>query len=694
MAPTNGVLGHLALILAIVVAVGLFAQRAWRLVRLVRSGRPEDRFDDMPGRIRDFALYVLGQRKLIKRPNVVPGIIHAFIFWGFLIITLGTIQLFGSGLFSGFLLPAVGNDPAYMALLDLMIVLVLAGCAAAAYRRLVLRPFRLTTKADAWIILGLITTLMVTLVLAEAFGVVAYHSSLAHWSFIGYAVSGLLGGLGHDTAVVLFGFFWWAHILTVLGFLVYLPSSKHLHILTAAFTVFFRPSTPKGAMVPIRDIEEQEHFGVGKLEQFGWKQLLDTFSCTECGRCDRNCPALLSGKPLSPKEVVLSIKYGLFEESANLLAGKGSNGDGKHPLIAPAGGRIADETLWSCTTCRWCVEACPVFIEHVPKILEMRRNLVLEESRFPEEVHPVFTSLERNGNPMQQPKKQRAAWARDLDVPSMADVAAAGEQIDVLYFVGCMGSYDQRNKKVAAAIVKLLKAAGVRFAILGKEEACSGDPARRIGNEYLYQSLAQQNIETLNGYGVKKVLTACAHCFNTIRNEYPQFDGNYEVVHHTEFLAELVATGRLTLDRPVSSTMTFHDPCYLGRYNDVYEPQREVLKALPMATVVEMERSRKTSLCCGGGGGRSFMEERIGTRMSHTRLDQALAVNPDTVVAACPFCTTMFEDGIKSKGVEGTLRVRDYAEVLADALAEPRPTIQAAPAGTVPAEGPTLTVGQ
>ncbi len=669
MAPTPGVFGHLVLIAATLVAVGLFAQRARRLIRLVRVGAPENRFDDIPGRIGDFFLYVLGQRKLIKTPNRIPGIIHALIFWGFLIITLGTLQLFGSGLDHGFLLPAVGNDPVYMVVLDLMIVLVLASIAAASYRRLILKPYRLTTKPDAWIILGLITALMVTLLLSEAFGAVAYGSGLAHWSFIGYALSGILGGVGHNAAANLFGFFWWSHVLTVLGFLVYLPSSKHLHILTAAFTVFFRPSTPKGAMSPILDIENQDHFGVGKLEQFGWKQLLDTFSCTECGRCDRNCPALLSGKPLSPKEVVLNIKYGLFNDSDDLLAGKGSNADGKHPLI---GGLIADETLWSCTTCRWCVEACPVFIEHVPKILDMRRNLVLEESRFPAELQPVFTNLEKNGNPWPLSKKQRGAWAKDLDVPTMSDIAASGETIDVLYFVGCMGSYDQRNKKVAAAIVKILKAANVKFAILAKEETCTGDPARRTGNEYLFQTLAAQNIQTLNDYGVKKVLTACAHCFNTIKNEYPQFGGTYEVVHHTEFIAELVQQGRLTLDRPVNDgTMTFHDPCYLGRYNDVFEPQRRVLQGLPMAKLVEMERSRRTSFCCGGGGGRSFMEERTGKRISHVRIEQALEVKPDTIVAACPFCTTMFEDGIKGMEVGETLKVRDFAEVVADSLSEP-----------------------
>ena len=488
MAPTDGLAGHLILIAALLATAAIAGGRIRRLVRLVRSGAPEPRTDDLKGRIRDFGLYVLGQKRLIKSPNRWSGWMHALIFWGFLVIQLGAIQLIGGGLATGFLLPAVGDDPAFMALLDAAILAVLLGIGAAAYRRLVLKPYRLTTKPDAWIILGLIGALMLTLLLSEAFGAIARPSTLARWSFIGNALAGVLGGIGPSAAERLYGLCWWLHVLTIMGFAIYLPSSKHLHILTAAFTVFFRPSAHKGALEPIRAIEEREHFGVGKLEQFGWKQLLDTFSCTECGRCDRNCPALLSGKPLSPKELVLNLKYGLFEEADSLLAGTGSNADGQHPLI---GGLIAEETLWSCTTCRWCVDACPVFIEHVPKILEMRRHLVLEESRFPAEVRPVFENLERNGNPWQISKKQRAAWAADLEVPLMADVAAAGGQIEVLYFVGCMGSFDQRNKKVAQAVVRLLKAAGVRFAILGKEETCTGDPARRIGNEYLYQTLGR-----------------------------------------------------------------------------------------------------------------------------------------------------------------------------------------------------------
>nr|MDQ2831233.1 (Fe-S)-binding protein [Chloroflexota bacterium] len=435
--------------------------------------------------------------------------------------------------------------------------------------------------------------------------------------------------------------------------------------------------------------EEQEHFGVGKIEDFSWKGLLDLYSCTQCGRCDRNCPALLSDKPLSPKELIQNLKYELFDQGDALVAARKAGADGhalpdRAPLI---GGVIADETLWSCTTCRWCVEACPVMIEHVPKIVEMRRNLVLEESRFPQEVIPVFNNLEKNANPWPMKRSQRGDWAKALGVKTMADVTKSGEEIDVLYFVGCMGSYDSRNKKVATAVATALQAAGVRFAILGKEEACNGDPARRIGNEYLYQTLAQENIDTLNKYGVTTVLTACAHCFNTIKNEYPQFGGDYQVLHHTQYLAELVASGRLKLNDNAdlatilgtgaggNTGVTYHDPCYMARYNDSTEEPRALLQSLPMAggALVEMERNKRQSFCCGGGGGRAFMEESQGKRISGVRLDQARETGAGTVAAGCPFCITMFEDGIKTKGWDGAMQVKDVSELIVAALPKETP---------------------
>ena len=688
MTPTGGLLGHAVFIVALLATVALVSARTARLLRFLRLGAPDNRFDDPIGRLKTVGLNVLLQKRLLYNP--LAGVVHLIIFYGFLLITLGTLQLILGGVSEGLVLPAVGGNPVYQIVLDVMATLVLISCGVALYRRLVIRPPRLDNSGDAFLILGLIALLMVSLLLAEAFGIRAGQSNTAAASPIGGGLALLFGGLGvgAGAAGLAYAICWWIHILTVFGFAIYLPSSKHLHLVAAVPNTYFRADGPKGALARVEDIEEQEHFGVAKIEQFGWKHLLDLYSCTQCGRCDRNCPALLSDKPLSPKELVQNLKYELFDIGDRLVAAKKAGADGnalpdRTPLI---GGVIADETLWSCTTCRWCVEACPVMIEHVPKIVEMRRNLVLEESRFPTEIVPVFNNLEKNGNPWSTRKSTRGDWARDLGVRTMAEVAKAGDEIDVLYFVGCMGSFDGRNRKVAAAVSKSLQAAGVRFAILGKEEACSGDPARRIGNEYLYQTLAQSNIATLDKYGVKKVLTACAHCFNTIKNEYPQFGGAYEVVHHTQFLAELVTSGRLTLDPGAdvaaivghpegNNTVTYHDPCYMGRYNDSYDEARNVIKALPMAAsgteLVEMQRSRRSSFCCGGGGGRAFMEETQGKRISGVRLEQARETGAGTVAAGCPFCITMFEDGIKTKGWDDQMQVKDVSELIAAAIAQP-----------------------
>jgi len=685
--PTNGLFGHLIFIATLLGTAALVAVRTRRLVLFLRLGTPDNRFDDPIGRLKTVAVNVLLQKRLLN--NRLAGTVHLLIFYGFIIITLGTIQLILSGLSTGLGLPLVGGDPVYQIVLDTFATLVLVSCLVAAYRRVVLRPPRLDNSGDAFLILGLIALLMVSLLLSEAFAIRAAGGAS---SPIGGGLALVFGGVSVAAATTLYALFWWTHILTVLGFAIYLPSSKHLHIVAAAPNTYFRQSEPKGALPTIENIEEQERFGVGKLEQFSWKHLLDLYSCTQCGRCDRNCPALLSDKPLSPKELIQNLKYELFDLGDPLLAAKRAGGDGdallgRTPLI---GGVIADETLWACTTCRWCVEACPVMIEHVPKIVEMRRNLVLEESRFPQEIIPVFNNLEKNANPWPMKRGGRGDWAKGLGVKTMAEVTKSGEEIDVLYFVGCMGSYDQRNKKVATAVSTALQAAGVRFAILAKEEACSGDPARRIGNEYLYQTLAQENVDTLNKYGVKTVLTACAHCFNTIKNEYPQFGGDYEVLHHTQYLSALVASGRLTLDSHVdmaailgegtggNTRVTYHDPCYMGRYNDSYEEPRTVLRSLPMAgtagqsendgQLVEMERNKRQAMCCGGGGGRSFMEESQGKRISGVRLEQARETGAGTVAAGCPFCITMFEDGIKTGGWDGQMQVKDISELIVAAL--------------------------
>ena len=505
---------------------------------------------------------------------------------------------------------------------------------------------------------------------------------------------------------------WWANVLVVLGFLIYIPHSKHLHLLATPFNVFFRNYSPKGALQIIPDLEEREDYGVHKVSQFTWKQLLDGYACTECGRCNSVCPALATDKPLWPKEIILTVKEELFATGDILLAGSAQAEEEARtePMV---GGMIQDETLWACTNCGACVEICPVSIEHVQKIDDMRRYLVMEESRFPQEVTPLFTNLERNQNPWEINNDTRAEWAQKIGVPTLAE----DPDVEVLYWVGCMGSFDARNQKVATAFAKVMQHAGVRFGVLGPEEACTGDPARRIGNEYLWYMLATQNVETLNGYGfnkgaaeaptaktatspavaadghagpdgtgdahsysgvgvpagraynVKTVVATCPHCFNTIKNEYTQLGGNYEVVHHTEFIDRLIKTGQLKLPEGFDRRkLTYHDPCFIGRWNDVYDEPRRVLNVINRDGVTEMKRNRNRSFCCGGGGGRVWMEEKIGKRINNTRVEEALATGADAMAAACPFCITMFEDGIKAVEAQDKFQVEDIAEILARAL--------------------------
>ncbi|MBI4240401.1 MAG: (Fe-S)-binding protein, partial [Candidatus Rokubacteria bacterium] len=490
------------------------------------------------------------------------------------------------------------------------------------------------------------------------------------WAFAGTALAALLGELSAGAAGALFHLSWWSHAVIHLAFLVWLPYSKHLHIMAAPFNVFFAPLTPKGEF-PGLDLEKAETFGVGTIAGFTWKDLFDLYNCTECGRCTSGCPANVSGKQLDPKLLILDLQAHLLEAAPRLL-GKGGDGHAEKPMVGEV---ITDNVLWACTTCRWCVEACPVFIDHVPKIIDMRRHLVLTESRFPEELKPTFRNLENNGNPWQMSWQSRADWAKDLGVKLMAEAG----QAEYLYWVGCYGSFDERNKKVARAVVKLLRAAGVDFAILGTEEKCTGEPARRAGHEYLFQALAQENIETLKRYRFQTIVTACPHCFNTLKNEYPQFDGTFEVLHHSEAIQQLLADGRLRTTAEFEDVVTFHDPCYLGRYNDRYEAPRDVLQAVPGLRLLEMERSRDRSFCCGAGGGHMWFEEVAGGRINHARTDQALQTGARTIATACPFCTVMFEDGVGARSSKEPTRVLDIAEVVEQSTRAP---------GTAVANGP------
>jgi Fe-S oxidoreductase len=448
----------------------------------------------------------------------------------------------------------------------------------------------------------------------------------------------------------------------VLAFLVYIPSSKHLHIIVAIPNVFFRKLPPRiGAQLSPIDLEHAEHYGVNAVTQWSWKHLLDLYSCTECGRCQEQCPAFLTGKPLNPKMIIVDARENLYKTVRDAPAEQRRDAPQPQRLIGEA---IKEDEIWACVTCGACQQECPVLIEHVPKIVDMRRSLVLEESRFPKEAQAALRSIETQGNPYGLPRAQRTAWADGLGVKTVEDKPDA----EYLYFVGCAASYDEANRAVARAFVRLLQTAGVDFAILGGQESCNGDPARRIGNEYLYQTQAQHNIEALNAARVQKVIATCPHCFNTIKNEYPQFGGRYDVIHHTQLLAQLIEQGRLRPSAALDATITYHDSCYLGRWNDIYDPPRAVVDAIPGARLVEMERHRKRGFCCGAGGGRMWMEEKIGTRINHARVEQTLATNASRVATACPFCLTMFRDGISAKGAESRLQVQDLAQYLADSL--------------------------
>jgi len=681
ISPTGGLTGTIIFSILLAASVIIFGIELRRLIELMLQGRPENRFDHLGERVRFFLLMVFGQRGVLRDP--IPGLAHFFTFWGFIIISLDSLNLmFGA---YGGAIPAVGGDPIFASAVDGFVIAVFVAIVVFSIRRFIIRPAQLESQSHSWvdgaIILGLITIILCSIV---GYDVFLDHASGGHeWSLFGVWFSGVLGGVSIGTAIILFRVFWWMHLITVLGFLDYLPVSKHLHLLATPFNVFFRRYTPKGALPFMENIEEREDYGVSRVQQFTWKQLLDGYACTECGRCNSVCPALATGKPLWPKEIILGVREELFATGHVPLVGhaRPKEETGREPLV---GGLIKDESLWACTTCYACVNICPVSIEHVPKIVDMRRYLVMEESRFPQEVIPLFNNMERNQNPWEINNNTRADWAKGLDVPLLAEHPEA----EVLYWVGCMASFDQRNRKVATALVKVLKAANVDFAILGPEESCTGDPARRIGNEYLWQMLAQQNIEVLDGYGLNKrkngangstngahpprphtIITACPHCFNTIRNEYPQLGGEYEVIHHTQFINRLIAEGRLRLPSGFDTRkLTYHDPCYIGRYNDIYDEPRQILNLVNQNGISEMRRNRNRSFCCGGGGGRVWMEEKIGARVNQTRVQEALDTNAEVLCAACPFCITMFEDGVRGKNVEERLRVEDIAEILARAL--------------------------
>jgi Fe-S oxidoreductase/nitrate reductase gamma subunit len=668
-------------------ALVLVAWLAAMRVRNYERGQPDDRRTtraNVKRRLEDFRAGVWMQT-LLRDP--AAGLMHSMIYFGFLLLFVATVVLeidhqmpeslkFLHGrVYQGYKL--VGNAAG---------VVFVVGILWAIGRRYVQRPYRIRikTKPEDALILGTFLVIGLTGFAVEAFRIALIgRPSFEKWSLVGYPLSALVDGWSHGTLRDAHRWLWGTHFAAFVAFLVILPTTKLRHMFTSPMNMYLRDrDLPKGAMKPLPNLMETEleTFGASTVEDFTWKQLLDTDACTICGRCTSVCPAHATGKPLDPREIVLKVG----EVMAATGEPKVSPPVGLDPEITVSADslfeRITPEELWACTSCKACDEICPVHIEILDKILDMRRYLSLMESNFPPELGNTYRSMENASNPYGMNQADRADWARDLDVP-VVDGTAGSFDHEYLYWVGCAGSFDDRNKKTSRAIAKLLKRAGIDFAILGPAELCNGDPARRSGNEYIFQMLAMQNVETLNGLGVRKVITQCPHCFNTLKNEYPQLGGDYEVVHHSQFLTELIETGRLALDgASLEERVTYHDSCYLGRHNDVYLAPRKVVSSLGGIDVVEMPRNGTRGLCCGAGGARMWMEERTGKKVNVERTEEALATGASRVAVACPFCYVMMDDGVKEKGRDDDVAVQDIAEVLVEAIERAESRIAPAPA--------------
>ncbi len=635
-----GIPGRVVFGALVALAILAFVYSLARRVRVLTAGAPENRFDRIGLRIRKTLEYAFAQKRMFR--DVYAGVFHILIFGGFVVLIVRSTALVVEGLIPGFVLLPGPVGGAYTFVKDVFEVLVLAGVTMAVYRRAFARPKRLDLTLDAWFILFLIALLMVTDLVADGARSLLFPAGFdARFSPAVAAVASLLRGSSPARLQEIYSACWWIHLLDLLFFANYLPYSKHFHIIMSVPNIFLMKLEPMGQL-GTPDLENSERFGVSRVEDLSWKSMLDGYTCTECGRCRVVCPTALTGKPLDPRVFIASVRDAVYEATPEILAEESGRGDeaALHPRKDLIGGWISEEAIWACTTCGFCTSACPVFIiPVVDKIIEMRRHLVLEKAEFPKEMQTAFRGMETNGNPWGMAAAARADWAKGLPVMTMSE--AQGSPIDVLFWVGCAGSYEDRAKKVSRSLVELLTEAGVKFAILGTEETCNGDSARRMGNEYLFQMLAQQNVETLNGYGVKKIVTNCPHCFNVIRNEYPPFGGRYEVMHGTELVSRLVTEGRLTLGNRIEESITFHDPCYLGRYNGVYDAPRQILEAIPGLRLQELPRSKERGLCCGAGGGRMWMEEKLGTRINQARMQEIAEAKTDAVGVSCPFCMVM-----------------------------------------------------
>ena len=658
------VTGRIVLLVAIFTSVGFFANEIIARIRLIKLGKKDEkRWDNPLERVGYAAGRVFSQICSIKdRPFV--GLMHAFVFWGFVFFTVATIDHVGGAFARGFSLLGHGrlNDLWFLAV-DIVAVLTIIGVLALAIRRYIIRPepisqpMPISRSPESGVVLFLIFGLMVTYLLNQGAEMILRQESFAAWMPVSQFAASLVAGMAPSSLAVWSGIFWWSHILMVLLFLMFIPLSKHLHLLAGPVNIFFRTRKPMGTLEKI-DFETTEELGVTNVTEFQWKNMLDFFACINCGRCQDQCPAYQTDKPLSPKVVMMSLRKHLLHERKNLLAGNEASEPVMDTWLTP-------DEIWACTTCGACMETCPVMNEHIPTILELRRSQMMMENKFPQELNATFRGLETNANPWNLGHDSRTEWTEGLEVPTLADK----QEVEYLWFVGCAGSFDDRAKNVSRAMAQLLNKAGVDYAILGLEEKCCGDPARRAGNEYVFQMMAEENVETFKQYKFQKIVTSCPHCFNMIKNEYPQFGGDFQVIHHSELINELIRDGKLTLKANGSRKLAFHDSCYLGRYNRIYDAPREVLKAVNNGAVIELEKNRSKSFCCGAGGARMFMEETIGTRINHTRIREAEQVGAESLGVACPFCMTMLDDGVKETGMEEKLQVLDISQIVLDNLA-------------------------
>lgn len=656
---------NIAFVIVFIAAIGFFLFNLRRILAYILLGQYENRFDNPSQRIKNVLKIAFGQSKLLRDP--VAGIIHFLIFWGFILFLFAVIESIIQGFYSPFSLEFLG--PIFSAITiiqDVFGIFVIISVLFALYRRFIQKVERLDVGKEGNIDAAVILLLILGVVLSM-FGQNISHIASNNFILVEYEVrpiSSILSSIFYREASsnsnLFYEIFWWAHILFVFGFLNFLPYSKHFHVVTSIPNVYFNKLGREKYSLKKINLEDENvsQYGAADFEHLSWKQILDGFACTECGRCTSVCPAANTGKALSPRKVIVDIRRRTEDKAPLVIEGVQENSILSQTLVH---NYITDEELWACTTCNACVYECPVTIEHVDSIVDMRRNLVLMESNFPPELNAVFKNIETNFTPWAFNSQDRANWAEGMGIKTLAE----DREGEFLFWVGCAGSFDARYQKVTKSIAKLMQIANIDFRILGNEEKCNGDTARRLGNEYLAQMLMQENVEILNNYGVKKIVTGCPHCYNSLKNEFPQFGGNYEVIHHSELISKLVSEGRINLKSEIEkSKITFHDSCYLGRYNNIYEEPRFPLKKIKGFELVEMERNKDKGFCCGAGGGRMFLEETEGTRININRTEEAIRTKAETIASACPFCMTMMSDGLKSLEKSDQVFVKDIAELV------------------------------